>query len=331
MSRLIGILINIYQVEEMKADTGNGAIPGIGSILALLKNDQENDVTGIFIDETLREFFYLKKPVVIPSIPVSSIGHNDAFEIVKILEKIIPGFLSGHQYMEKRNPASEEHSIHFVSLESGRLIDFIHILRLDFKFSAHSGTIIKSGDSATFPSYSTERIYFKSRLVPVSRGSSMNNFDFIKLKASVRVEAADANKRLFTSVLFDDFSSREISIELSRKAGDIFRIPVTIYPMVVYDYFTACLNVPDPALNKITEAVLMFEPLFLYLFSDVSGMGNTLVADGVNAWPECLENSGEGLALKPGYAEKLREFFSCYSLFADDDLMLKGWKKIASC
>lgn len=315
----------------MKADTGNGAISAIGNILSLLKNDRENDVMGIFIDETLREFFYLKKPVAIPSIPVSSIGHNDAFEIIKIISQFIPGFLTGHQYMEKRNPASEEHSIHFASFESGRAIDFIHILRLDFKFSAHSGTIIKSGDSATFPSYSTERIYFKSRLVPVSKGSSMAGFDFVKLKGSVHVEAQDANKRLFTSVLFDDFSSREISIELSRKAGDLFRIPLTIYPMVVYDYFTACLNVPDPAGNKITEAVKMFEPLFIYLFSDVSGMGNTLVNDGVNAWPECLEAAGEGLTLKSGYSEKLREFFSCYSLFADDDLLLKGWKKIASC
>lgn len=315
----------------MKADTQAESIYGIIKILGSLKNDQDNEVIGVFLDETLREFFYLKQPVVIPAIPVTSIGHNDASEIIKIIAPVIPGFLAGHLYMEKRNPSSEEHSIHFASFVNGRLVDFIHILRLDFKFSAHSGTIIKAGDTATFPSYSTERIYFKSRLVPVSKGSRLDGYDFIKLKGSVRVEAEDANKRLFTSVLFDDFSSREISIELSRKAGDIFRIPVTIYPVVVYDYFSSCLNVPDPEWNRITEAALMFEPLFLYLFSDVSGSGHPLVKDGLNTWPDCLESAGEGIALKPGFSEKLKQFFSCYSLFADDELMLKGWKKIASC
>ncbi|HPS56847.1 MAG TPA: hypothetical protein PK514_01970, partial [Spirochaetota bacterium] len=300
-------------------------------ILGSLKKEQGNSINGVFIDETLREFFYLKAPIVIPAIPVSSIGHNNASEIVKIVSKVIPGFLAGHLYMEKRNPASEEHSIHLFSSLSGRVVDFIHILRLDFKFSANSGAIVKAGDSATFPSYSTQRIYFKSRLVPVSKGSSTADFDFIRLKKSVRVESGEEHKRLFTSVLFDDFSSREISIELSRKAGDIFGIPVTIYPMVVYDYFTSCLNVPEPAGDAIEKAAFMFEPLFLYMFSDVSGRGQSLVQEGLNAWPDCLESAGEGLTIKPGYSDNLRQYFSCYSLFADDDLMLKGWKKITSC
>lgn len=315
----------------MKKDAETGAVREIGKILGSLNKEQVNAVSGIFIDETLREFFCLNSGIIIPAVPVSSIGHDNALEIIRIIADVIPGFLAGHTYMEKRNPASEEHSVHFVSSVEGRIIDFIHILRLDFKFSAHSGTIIKPGDSATFPSYSTERIYFKSRLVPVTKGSSPGNFDFIKLKGSVRVDAEDTGKRLFTSVLFDDFSSREVSIELSRKAGDIFTIPLTIYPMIVYDYFTSCLNLPDPLCDKLAGAALRFEPVFLYLFSDVSGSGHSLVQEGLKSWPECLESTGDGISLKPGYSERLKQYFSCYSLYTDDELMLRGWRRIAAC
>lgn len=315
----------------MKKDAGTGSIPEIKNILGALKNEQANDICGIFIDETLREFFCLNSPVLIPAIPVANIGHDNALEIIRIISRIIPGFLSGHIYLEKRNPASEEHSIHFASSISGKIIDFIHILRLDFKFSAHSGTIVRPGDSATFPSYSTERIYYKSRLVPVCKGSSMDDYNFIKFKGSVRVEAEESAKRLFTSVLFDDFSSKEISIELSRKSGEIFNIPVNIYPMVIYDYFTACLNMPDPTWNKTAEAAMVFEPLFLYLFSDVSGGEHALVREAPGAWTEFIESAGGALAVKPLFKERLKQYFSCYSLFADEELMLKGWKKILSC
>jgi len=315
----------------MKTDSGTGVIPGITGILGSVNKEIGNAVNGVFIDETLREFFSLKEHVFIPAIPVSSIGHNNALEIIRTIAQVIPGFLAGHAYMEKRNPASEEHSIHMISPVKGKIVDFVHMLRLDFKFSTHSGTIVKPGGSATFPSYNTDRIYFRSRLVPVSKGSATADPDFIRLKGSVRVEAEDSHKRLFTSVLFDDFSSREISIELSRKAGDIFKIPVPIYPMVVYDYFTSCLNVPDPTHNRIEEAAMVFEPLFIYLYSDVSGSGHALVQEGLDIWSDCLEIKSGSIVMRPAYLEKLEKYFSCYSLYADDELMLKGWKKIASC
>ncbi len=312
----------------MKPETGTESIPGIINLLGALKTEQKNDICGIFLDETLREFFCLNAPVVIPAIPVSSIKHNNAADILNVISQVIPGFMAGHSYLEKRNPVSEEHSIHLACPVKGKIIDFIHMLRLDFKFSSNAGTIVKKGDSATFPSYSTERIYFKSRLVPVYQGSGTGNFDFIKLRGSVSVEAGDSGRRLFTSVLFDDFSSREISIELSRKSGDIFKVPVTIYPMLGYDYFTACINVPGLEYGSLAEAAAVFEPLFIYLFSDVSGSGHSLVMEGLESWPDCLVSSEGGVFLKPEFKQNLKNYFSRYLLFTDDDLLLRGWKKI---
>jgi hypothetical protein len=312
----------------MKAKAGTESIPGIINLLRALKTEQVNDICGIFLDETLREFFCLNTPVVIPAIPVSSIKHNNAADILNVISRVIPAFMAGHSYLEKRNPVSEEHSIHLACRARGKAVDFIHMLRLDFKFSSNSGTIVKKGDSNTFPSYSTERIYFKSRLVPVCRGGTADGFESVKLRESVRVEAGTSDRRLFTSVLFDDFSSREISTELSRKPGDIFKVPVTIYPMLVYDYFTACLNVPGLEYGGLAEAAAVFEPLFISLFSDVRGCDHSLVIEGLEAWPDCISSSDGGVFLKPEFTRILKSYFSRYSLFTDDDLLLRGWKKI---
>ena len=43
----------------MKADGGTGSLAEIISNLGSLKQEQGNGVAGVFIDETLREFFYL--------------------------------------------------------------------------------------------------------------------------------------------------------------------------------------------------------------------------------------------------------------------------------
>ena len=96
----------------MKPETGTESIPGIINLLGALKTEQKNDICGIFLDETLREFFCLNAPVVIPAIPVSSIKHNNAADILNVISQVIPGFMAGHSYLEKINPVSEEHSIH---------------------------------------------------------------------------------------------------------------------------------------------------------------------------------------------------------------------------
>ncbi len=310
-----------------------GKIDPVEEIRLLLQSadaDAPPHVAGIFLDETLREFFLLDKPIQVPSIPASSIDHDNARGIIEQLLPIIPSYLAGHRYFEKRNPSSEEHSIHLGRIIPGRVMDFVHMLRLDFKFSANSGTIVSQGDSGRFPVYTTDRIYFKSRIVPVARGSELFRFDSLRLKDSVRVEAEETSRRLFTSVLFDDFSSREISIELSRKAGEIFNIPVTIYPMINYEYFTACLNVPDPSAQKLVSAVSVFEPLFVFLYSDMTGGIKDSLLEWVKILADSLEISADAIVMKGQLVVKMKDFFSGYTVSTNEELMLKGWRKIVS-
>jgi len=285
----------------------------------------EPSIRGIYLDETLREFFYLNATVKIPAIAVSSIDHEQSLEVLNKISASLSPFLAGHEYLEEKNPGYEEHSIHLGSLFRGRILDFIHMLRLDFKFSSHSGTIIRPGDTATYPSYETEMIYFKSSLVPVRKGGSPSAFQSIRLNESVTVAAEDSSKRLYTSVLFDDFSNREISIDLSRRTGCSFSIPVTIFPMIMYEYFTACLSIPDPVPSRIEKALSVFEPLFIFLYSIMVGNATELPPEGLE---EFLKVKGDKILMSPALMKDLNDYFSSYSTSADDELMLKGWKKI---
>lgn len=227
--------------------------------------------------------------------------------------------------MEKRKPAAEEHSLQFCRMIEGMIADFVHVIRIDFRFAPGSGSIIRSGNSDTYPSYKTDRLYFKSRLVPVKKGSDPEKLESIKIKD---YEAMEADGRLFTSVVFDEGGSGQMSAELSQKAGSgLFPFPANIYPFVVYDYFTACLSLPDPLPGVIEKSVEVFEPLFFYIYSKYRNSPDYRDF-AVENFPGTLSLENDAVVLTGDYEGKLKSFFSRYSIFTDDALMLKGLRKI---
>ncbi len=285
----------------------------------------KNALSGIFIDETLSEFYMLDHEITVPHLPVSEIDVINSGRIAEQLIHVLPEFLCGHSFLEKRKPASEQHSLHFIRRIEGKAVDFVHALRFDFRFSGRRGKIIGKGDTERYPEYTTDLIYFKSHLVPVYKGSDPLQINSVRLKESIEVET---DRRLFTSVIFDEYSTREISIELSRKTGtEIFSIPLKIFPFINYEYFTASLNVPDPGSSRLDASAEIFEPLFLYLYFSYREPDDKI---GINEAVEAhssLELDDDGLSLKPDFILNLSDYFSSYTLVTDDDLLLKGWRK----
>jgi len=298
----------------------------IDYLLSLISGHDINQLSGIFLDETLMEFFYLKNEIHVPPVPAGELDSVTAAVLTEKLIETIPGFLYKHTLLEKRKPPSEQHSLHFIRKIPGRLIDFVHILRLDFKLSGVEGRITGKGDSRTFPPYSTDRIKYKSRLVPVIKESDPPLIDSVRIKSQLNIE--NSEKRI-TSVFFDEFSTSEISIDFSTKAGsDIYSIPVKIYQFISYDYFTACLNIPDPAELKLENAAAIFEPLFFYLYYQYRDEFHETDGKRFIIWDEFLEVTGSGIEQKILLREKLKDFFSGYTLYRDDNMMLKGLRKI---
>jgi len=302
-------------------------VPGINNLIGQIGNNERNKITGIYLDEYLMEFFYLENEMPVPSIPVGELDYTTGAEITEKLVEVIPEYLCKHTLLEKRKPSSEQHSLQFVKTVPGKLVDFVHILRFDFKLSGGDGKITGKGNNQAFPQYSTDKIRFKSRLVPVLKGSDPLLIDSLRLKSHLDV---DTDGKRFTSVFFDEFSTTEISIDFSVKAGnDIYSIPAKIFQFIPYDYFTACLNIPDPTVSKLERAAEIFEPLFFYLYFQYRERLLEIDVKQLSVWDEYLEFTDSGVTQKPLLKNSLKDFFSHYTLFRDDELMLKGWRKVA--
>ncbi|HOP62575.1 MAG TPA: hypothetical protein PK358_10760 [Spirochaetota bacterium] len=297
----------------------------IADMLKALQGRDKNSIKGIFIDETLSEFYLLENEITVPRLPVKEIDIKNSHDISSQLVHLFPEYLEGHSFIKKRKPASEQHALHFIRPIEGRVIDFIHIIRFDFRFYGKRGAIVLKGDNENYPSYATDMIYFKSQLVPVYKGSDPAEIDSIRLRENFEVET---DRRLFTSVIFDEFSTKEISIELSRRAGpELFRIPVKIYPFINYEYFTACFNIPDPSFEKVNASAEIYEPVFLYLYFGYRSSSGDITVERALELNDMLESGGEGVVLKPEFILDLKDFFSSYTLETDDELLLKGWKR----
>jgi len=300
----------------------------IDYLVRRIDGNDRNKITGIYLDESLMEFFSLQNEMPVPSIPVGELDYTTGIEITKNLIEVIPEYLCEHTLLEKRKPSSEQHSLQFVKMIPGRTIDFVHVLRFDFKLSGGNGRITGKGDTHSFPKYFTDRIRYKSRLVPVAKGSDPYLLDSLRLKSHLKVDSGNINITP-TAVFFDEFSSTEISIDFSTKAGsDIYSIPAKIYQFISYDYFTACMNIPDPAVSKLERAAAIFEPLFYYLYFRYRDGAYEIEEKHLSICDEFLEYSGSGVQQKPLLQNSLRDFFSHYTLYRDDELMMKGLRKI---
>lgn len=298
----------------------------INSHISLIQPADTNRISGYFLDESLLEFFLLKEEISIPPIAVSELDYNTGISIVKNLTAVIPEFLRDHSLLVKRKPSSEQHSLHFIKGFQGRVLDFVHILRFDFKPAGGYGKIEGKGDNKTFPGYKTDRIRYKSRLVPVKKGSNPELIDSMRIKSQLEV---DTDGKRFTSVFFDEYSTTEISIDFSIKSGDsLYIIPPKLYQFIAYDYFTACLNVPDPGVKKLSTAVELFEPLFCYLYFQYRERSHEISENELSVLDNYLLVENSVVRQRPLLQNGLREFFSYYKLFRDDSMMLSGLREI---
>lgn len=297
----------------------------IEEVLSGIRTNIPNRVEGVYLDEVFEIFLHLEDEIIIPGISVKELDYKKGFLIFEEVVRLAPQYFFSHRFMEKRKPSAEEHSLQFCRGIEGVIADFVHVIRIDFRFAPGSGSIIRHGNSDTYPSYKADRLYFKSRLVPVKKGSDPEKLESIKIKDS---EAIEGDNRRFTSVVFDESSSGSMSQELSKKAGSgLSPFPVNIYPFVVYDYFTACLTLPDPLPGVLEKGVEIFEPLFFYIYSQYRKIPENIVS-AAEAFPEALSVENNALVLTGDYTGKLKSFFSRYSIYTDDALMLKGHKKI---
>ena len=297
----------------------------VQGILDSIQPDALNNVGDIYVNAIYNEFIFIKGTIEIPKIPVKELNVADSGEILRSIIPFIPEFLVRHKIPLKRIPPADQHFLHFTRVFHGRLINFRHIFKIDLKFSGNPDGIIEKGNTSFYPSYRTDRIYYKSRLIPEK--ASSDTFSPLRL-AERRDFVSDDN--LFTSTFFEDINRSELSLEICEKLPmEIFAVSPKLYPFLVYDYFTACLNVLSPTEKNIHDAILIFEPLFFFIYSRFKDINELTTIEEIHKnFDDCFEPDTTELVLTESFIKKLKGYFSNPILVQNEEMAIKGWRKM---
>ena len=281
-----------------------------------------------YINSIHNEFLLFDGKVEIPKISVKELNYKNSIPIIQNLIQYIPDFLKDHILLKEKNPPSEQHYLHFIKRLNGKLINFIHIFKIDFKFGGNPENIIEKGDPDHYPSYYTDRFYYKSRLIPELKSDQTKNNDYFKPIKILDKKKVEADGLFFTSAIFDEMNEKDITMDFCKSIGPKnLNKSYELFPFIVFDYFTACINVLAPTENEIHKAVNIFEPLFLFLYSKYKNIEELINIDILKK--EFSEDLIiiNNITLKNNFEKKLSNYFDRYILKRNDDLSLKGWWK----
>jgi hypothetical protein len=303
---------------------GNNYHKKLNNLIHSIDINSRDRIESIHLNQIHNLFITFHGGIIIPKIPVKELDHETAFPIVQDLVKMIPNLIRHHVIPAHNKPASDQHYIHLIQKVAGSLFNYIHMLKIDCKFGGDPANILKRGNSLHYPSFQTNRVYYKSFVFPVSVVDDQYEFMEIRLTQSQQVES---DQYFHTYALFDDMNKDGATHKLCEYIGnDLFAIPSTLFPFVQFEYFTACLNVLYPVQDEIIESIRLFEPLFIFLYSKYNPI-ETLLIDTVTireTYGKLLKIENNKIELTSTFKESLRAYFRRYSLFRNDELALKG-------
>lgn len=301
----------------------------IQEILDSVDQAHRNRTENLYLNTIKNEFITFPGRIVIPRISVKQLEYDTALPAVRDLGEFIPEYFQNHRLQSVRRPEAETHSLQFVQKLEGKLCDFIHMFKVDLRFGGDSYNIVEKGNTEFYPSYITNRIYYKSRLIPCPRELDIAKGDF----ASVRLmdmQYVESDQYFHTFAVFDDISTRKITKDiLDRLNIDVFNISLELYPFIVYEYFTACFNVINPTQAEIASAQELFEPVFIVIYSSYKDITTLApLSDIEKKHREAIEIVNGAPVLRKKFLERIKKYFKRFSLVRDDDLAVKGWWRI---
>ncbi|HQL42978.1 MAG TPA: hypothetical protein PL073_03705, partial [Spirochaetota bacterium] len=172
-----------------------------------------------------------------------------------------------------------------------------------------------------YPSYTTNRLYYKSRLIPTLQYSPEPIIP-IKLIQSITTES---DQFFHTYALFDDVDTTKVTHELNTLLH-AFTIPENLYPFVVFDYYTACINIVYPDSHELTWAMAVYEPLFLIIASHYIDLNAIIPYHAIKkAFPDFFTIVNDKLIPEDNLLNMIQTYFKRFSFSRDEQCMLKGW------
>jgi len=294
-------------------------------IIAADQGRKENTSGEVLLNERKNEFYKFKSSIEVPRISVNGISREQKIMLSERICGIIPEFLDNYSVILDPKPAAETLFIHFAKKYKGKLFDFIHLFKIDFKFSGNPDSMLEKGDNFYYPSYRTDRFYYKSYILPVYPSEDdISEFRTIPLFKEVSHKSQDEG--FFTYALFDDIDIEIYDKIIADSLGDFtFSLPQGIFRFIRYAYFTAAFTLLDPFALKLREGIDLFEVIFVRLMKD----NDVDVAVDTDVFSESIFTKNGRLFFTESFINKFNTYINRYSLITNEDyLLLNSWKKI---
>lgn len=300
----------------------------INNILGGIDDSRKNSCGPIIINELKRELLLLKEPLQIPVIHVSGLDYSELTGVAGKLAEIMPEYLTGHTLLEEQKPAVECQTMQFVKLLHGKFTDYIHLFKIDLRFSSGTGTQKGAGDSDHYPPFEAEGLIAGSLIIPVSEvkyaDGKISDFTPVRIIGKESVEGSDA--KIMVHTFFDDFDPTELNEKIWKSLdSSIFPFSPKIYPFISYSYFCACLNLPDPVRGVLDRAVLLYEPMLIKL---LSVFGRLDPGTEKKYSSEYISFNGDVPSFTEKFIKDGAQFFSRYSVYQNDEFMMKRWRRL---
>ncbi|HNX58198.1 MAG TPA: hypothetical protein PKK43_03805 [Spirochaetota bacterium] len=308
--------------------TNDESTTPIDALVSGIDSSARNTCGPVFINAVKNEVLDLNTLINIPRIPVGRISYPLIASSVSELCSIIPEYLAGHMLLPRQKPPSETHFLHFVRLVKGIKRDFVHVLKLDFRFTSEMGTNYHDGTADFYPSYKVGMIPYRSLLVPVDEvqitDSRITDFSTPRINLE---EWVGGDVHSLTHTIFDEFDPTPINEKIADSAGrDLFPFSIRLYPVLSYSYFSVSLSIPCPTADELTAAVRIFEPMCEKIIRSFSGAEAS--AEASESYPDALKNSAGRISYTGQFSDEARNYFSRITLSQNDELALKRWRRL---
>lgn len=316
--------------NSSKTNEKNSDLKKITDLIAACSSSQ-NHVISTYLNNIKNEFIVLPEEIKIPRIPVSSITAPDALQILPDLARLIPEFLSNHEYLPHKRPESDTHYLHFIQHIKGQLLDFVHIFKLDMRYGGGSDSMIDKGDANHYPAFSTKHLYYKSRLIPVKSSYDPANPGGFESLIPTQAPYFEIEKEEFQQNVFSFFDDLKVG-EITNKLMEIFdpglfNISLGLYPFITYDYLTATFSILNPTPQEINNGIIIFEPLYFLIFAKYNKIEQEYLAKILASTSMLKLDNNNILKLSDEGFEQIKKYFLKYSIHRDENLLLKGWWK----
>lgn len=231
----------------------------------------------LFVDTFRHPYVKFKESFHWPSITTTELQRDEVERILEIIIPRIPEFIRGTSIMAQSRPTRHSNQLHFIREFQVDTQKYAYHFRISAEYmgGAETDEVRVPHAQGRSPEVKTDRIYFSSRIIPVTfirkfQGSPIDFEPFQVKDAIFKIYPEDMEREFTSTILFDEVDFTEVNKRFTElysyhnaqwKPGRLFN------PFVI-DHLTLTLNLIYPDYRVLDKILVPFHKVFRSFIED---------------------------------------------------------------